>query len=309
MWIVIAITAYFLLALVAVIDKYLLSGPLPSPKPYAFCVGVVGGGVAVLLAVFGFVVIPEVPIILLGLFAGIMRTLFLFALFRALFLFEASRVVPALGAILPLFLLLLVFFFVRDATIFELSNFAAFFLLVAGAFGVSVAKNSRMTAQSVAAVSLAAFLGAASFFFSKFAYDAQPFLSGLAWLLIGAFLASLVFLASREVRREVGRIFSKPKHAAQVSGKKFPLWIFLGNQVAGGGAAFLQNLAIALVPLGLLSFVSAMSGIEYVFLFAFTMFLSRRFPSILTEEISGSSILQKTISILLIALGLALLAL
>ncbi len=308
MWIAVAITAYFLLALVAVIDKYLLSGPLPSPKTYAFYVGAMGGGVAVLLAVFGFVIIPEVSIIILGLLAGIMRTFFLFALFRALFLFEASRVVSALGAILPLFLLLFVFFLAGDTTIFEPSNFAAFFLLVAGAFGVSFTKNSRMTARSIAAVSLAAFLGAASFFFSKFAYDAQPFLSGLAWLLAGAFFASLVFLGSREVRKEIGRIFSRPKQATQAPEKKFPLWIFLGNQTAGAVAVFLQNRAIDLVPLGLLSFVSAMGGIQYVFLFAFAMFLSRRFPAILTEEMSRSIILQKTISILLISLGLVLLA-
>ena len=309
MWIIVAIVAYFLYAVVVLVDKYLLSGPLPSPKTYAFYVGVLGGGVAVLLSVFGFVAIPETPILLLGLLAGIMRTLFLFALFRALQLFETSRIIPALGGILPIFLLLLVFFFAGDTTIFLPTNILAFFFLVVGTVGISFVKDRHVTLQSIALAALAAFLGALSFFFSKFVYDVQPFLSALAWLLAGAFLMSLVFLASKEVRKEVYRMLPKKEKPAPHLAKGFPLWIFLGNQAAGASAALLQNFAIALVPLGLLSFVSAIGGVQYLFLFVFAVFLSRRFPSVLKEEISRSIILQKAISILLIGAGLVLLAL
>lgn len=309
MWILVAIASYFLYAIVALLDKYLLSGPLPSPKTYAFYVGVLGGGAAALLFAFGFVVIPETPILFLGLLAGVMRTLFLFALFHALRLFEASRVIPALGGILPIFLLLFIFFFAGETAIFLPKNFFAFFLLVAGSVGISLVKDRRITLQSIAAAALAAFLGASSFFFSKFVYDAQPFLSGLGWVLIGAFFASLVFVASSEVRKEISRMLPSQKEREQTSVKKFPLWVFLGNQTAGASAAFLQNLAVALVPLGLLSFVSAIGGIQYVFLLIFAIFLSRRFPSILREEISRNIILQKAISVLLIGIGLVLLAL
>ena len=309
MWIIVAIGSYFLLAIVALFDKYLLSGPLPSPKTYAFYVGVLGGGAAGLLLGFGFVEIPETSILFFGLLAGAMRTLFLFALFRALRLFEASRIIPALGGILPIFLLLFVFFFVGDTAIFLPTNFFAFLFLVAGTVGISLVRDHRITAQSIAATSLAAFLGASSFFFSKFAYDAQPFLSGLAWILIGAFFTSLVFVASSEVRKEISRILPSQKKRAQTSVKRFPLWVFLGNQAAGASAAFLQNFTVALVPLGLLSFVSAIGGIQYLFLLIFAAFLSRRFPSALREEISLPIILQKTISILLIGVGLVLLAL
>ena len=309
MWIGVAVAAYFLYAVVALGDKYLLSGPLPSPKTYAFYVGVLGGGVVILLVVFRFVTIPETSILVFGLLAGVMRTLFLLALFHALRLFEASRIIPALGGILPLFLLLFVFLFAGDTAIFLPRNFLAFLLLVAGAVGISFMRDRRITSRSITAATVAAFFGALSFFFSKFVYDEQPFLSGLAWLLAGAFLMSLVFLAFREVRKEVSRIFQGHKNAMTSSPKKFPLWIFLGNQAAGTSAALLQNFAIALVPLGLLSFVSAIGGVQYLFLFAFALFLSRRFPLVLKEEVSRSIILQKAISIFLIAAGLVLLAL
>jgi hypothetical protein len=290
-------------------DKYLLSGALLNPKTYVFYVGVLGGGAAVVLFAFGFVIIPETSILILGLVAGVMRAFFLFALFNALRLFEASRIVPALGGILPLFILSFVLFFTGDTAIFLPPNALAFMLLVAGAVGISFVKDGRITAQSIAYASLAAFLCASSFFFSKFVYDAQPFLSGLAWLLGGGFLMSLVFLASNEVRKEVSGTFLNRKKPAPSSAKGFPLWVFLGNQVAGGSAVFLQNLAIALVPLGFLSFVSAMAGVQYLFLFVFALFLSRRFPSILREEVSRSILIQKVISTLLIGAGLMLLAL
>lgn len=309
MWIIVAIASYFLFAIAALGDKYLLSGPLPSPKTYAFYVGVLGGGAAALLFVFGFVEIPETSVLFFGLFAGAMRTLFLFALFRALRLFEASRIIPALGGILPIFLLLFVFLFAGDKAIFLPINFIAFLLLVAGSVGISFVKDRRITLQSIEAAALAAFFGASSFFLSKFAYDAQPFLSGLAWVLLGAFFASLIFVASSEVRKEISRILPSQKRQAQISTKGFPLWVFFGNQAAGTSAAFLQNFAIALVPLGLLSFVSAIGGIQYLFLLIFVIFLSRRFPLILREEISRGIILQKAVSILLIGAGLVLLAL
>lgn len=309
MWIIVAVASYFLFAVVALVDKYLLSGPLPSPKTYAFYVGVLGGGVGLVLAVFGFVTVPELSIAVLGLLGGVMRTLFLFALFSALLRFEASRVIPALGAMWPLVLLLFVLVVARDTSVFLFQNFLAFVLLAAGTAGITLAKDRRVTLQSIAAASLAAFLGASSFFFSKFAYDAQPFLSGLAWLLGGAFLAALVFLLSAEVRGEVSKIFSRRAKPATAPEKAFPLVLFAANQAAAAAAGFLQNLAVALVPLGLLSFVSALGGVQYLFLFVFALFLSRRFPSMLKEEVSRAIIAQKIASILLISGGLILLAL
>src|SRR3989344_7876668 len=276
MWIGVALGGYFLYALVALLDKYLLSGPLPSPKTYAFYVGMLGGGAAALLALFGLVIIPETSILVVGLLAGVMRTLFLFALFHALRLFEASRIIPALGAVMPIFLLLFVFL-VGDTTVFLPKNFLAFLLLLVGTVGITFVKDSRVTLRSIMAASLAAFLGAASFFLSKFVYDdpTQTFISGLAWLLAGTFLAALIFLASREVRKEISRIFSRRKKPTRVVAKKFPLLLFAGNQATAAGAGLLQNLAVALVPLGMLSFVSAIGGVQYLFLFVFALFLSR----------------------------------
>ena len=105
MWIIVAITAYFLLAFVAVIDKYLLAGPLPNPKLYAFVIGIFGG-LALLLIPFGFLVVPPWPIIVFAMMAGVIQIFSLVALLSGLKNIEASRIVPAIGGLLPVFTLL-----------------------------------------------------------------------------------------------------------------------------------------------------------------------------------------------------------
>ncbi len=109
LWLLVTILCYFIFAITALIDKYLLAGPIPSPKVYTFYIGCLGI-LALFLVPFGFL-IPEPEVILLSLLAGGVFIISLFAFFSALNLFEASRVVPAIGGFLPLFVFLLTFIF------------------------------------------------------------------------------------------------------------------------------------------------------------------------------------------------------
>lgn len=74
LWLTVTISAYFLLAIVALIDKYLISGPIPNPKVYAFYVGILGI-LALFLFPLGFLV-PNSLDIILSLLAG---ALYIFA--------------------------------------------------------------------------------------------------------------------------------------------------------------------------------------------------------------------------------------
>jgi len=75
----------------------------------------------------------------------------------------------------------------------------------------------------------------------------------------------------------------------------------------GAGANILQNWAIALAPLAFVAVISALQGVQYVFLLIFAVLLSLKSPQILKEEISRKILFQKVIAILLIAGGLTLL--
>ncbi len=299
LWLVVAISAYFLFALVALGDKYLLAGP-PNPKSYSFYVGTLGILVLVLIPFVGFS-IPETSQVLLGLLAGAVFIFALFGLYTALENFEVSKIVPAIGGLLPLFTFGLVYLFSGGEGILSSWKILAFILLLAGSVLIVFEKGKSITSKSLRISVLTALLFAIAFILTKFVYLSQPFWSGFIWMRIGGFLAAICFIFTKEVKSE---IFERKFTFQKKTGT-----IFLFNQGIGSGAFILQNWAIALVPLGFLAFINALEGTKYLFLLIFTILLALKFPKILKEEISRKILFQKILAILLIGGGLALLVL
>jgi drug/metabolite transporter (DMT)-like permease len=299
LWLLVTISSYFLLAVVALIDRYLLGGGFLSPKMYAFYVGILGISVLILIP-FGFFV-PEFSIIFLALLAGTFHILGIFFTFKAIQIFEVSRIIPAIGGFLPLFVFGLTFLFPVKKEPLSFYSIIAFFLLVLGSIVITYEKSKGISFKSLKIAALASFLFALYFSFVKFVYLSQPFISGFIWTRIGAFLVAIFFLFNKEVREE---IFKKRETF------KVKTWgVMIPNQVMGAGAFLLQNWAVSLVPLSYLAFINALEGVRYVFLLIFAVFLSVKFPQILKEEISREILLQKIFAILLIGGGLAILTL
>jgi len=302
-WLIVAVCSYFLLAVVALVDKYLLGRALVSPKMYAFYVGV--GGIFVLIFIpFGFF-LPEPSIIIFALLAGIFHILGIFITFKAIQLFEVSRVVPAIGGFLSLFVFGLTYIFPVEKEMFSQFEILSFFLLILGSVIITWERSKTVSFKSLKMAALAAFLLAFFFVLAKFVYLSQPFINGLIWTRIGAFLAAVVFLFTKEVREE---LFEKREAL-----KMKTLGILIPNQAVAAGAFLLQNWAVALVPLTSLAFVNALEGTRYVFLLIFAVFLSLARPlwakkTGLKEDVSRKAILQKIIALLLIGGGLILLA-
>ena len=301
MWLLVAISSYLIFAVVFLVDKYLLTGPIPSPKVYCFYVGIFGILLLIIAPFVGFY-IPELGQIALALFAGVIFILALFWFYKALRVFEASRVIPAIGGLTPLFSIGLIYLFSRGTEILSFSEIIAFVLLVAGSILITYEKKKAVNLKSLRISAVAAFFFALMFVLSKYVYLAQPFWPGFIWIKIGSFLAAIFLLVfSKEIKQEIFR--------KKITFQKKTLKIFFANQVAGGGAGILQNWAIALAPLACVAIINALQGIQYVFLLIFTVLLSWKFPKILKEEISKEIIFQKIIAILLIGAGLVLLVL
>ena len=119
LWLTVAISAYLILAIVFLVDKYLLVGPIPNPQVYTFYIGTLGI-LVLILAPFVGLYIPELSQIVLSLLAGALFIYGIFWLNKALRLFEASRVIPAIGGILPIFSFLLIYIFSGGKEIFTL---------------------------------------------------------------------------------------------------------------------------------------------------------------------------------------------
>ena len=235
-WLLVTISVYFLLAIVALVDKYLISGPIPSPRVYTFYVGGLGILALFLIPLVEFLV-PDLLNVVLSLISGPIYIFALLGLIGALQLFEASRVVPAIGGILPLFTFGLVFLFSGREEIFSFWKILAFILLISGSVLITFEREKIVTLKSLQIATLTAFLFSLAFVLSKFVYLAQPFWSGFIWMRIGGFIAAIFLFFSKEVKEELfkSRISFKPKTAS----------IFLANQAMGGGAFILQNWAIA----------------------------------------------------------------
>jgi len=301
LWLLVTISSYFILSIVFLVDKYLLGGQIPNPKVYTFYVGIFG---ILLLTLAPFVnfYTPEISQIVLSILAGAIYIYALFWFFKALHLFEVSRVIPATGGLIPLFTFGLVYVFSFGKESLSFSESIAFVLLVFGSILITLEKEKFINRESLQICTLASFLFSLSFILTKYVYLNQPFWNGYIWIRIGGSLIALCFLLfSPEIKEE---IFKK-----KISFKKKTIGIFLSNQVAGAGANILQNWAIALAGLAYLAVINALQGIQYVFLFIFATLISFKFPKIFKEEISRKIVFQKIISILLIGGGLIILAL
>ncbi len=319
-WLIAAISAYFILAVVFLVDKYLLTKAIPNPKVYAFYVGALGISVLVLAPFVGFYV-PEISQLILGVLSGVFFIYGLFWLYKTLKLFEPSRVVPAIGGLTPFFVFGFIYIFTLGQETLSLKELAAFILLVLGSIFITIKKEKLASFRSLKFSALTAFLLALSFVLVKYVYLVQPFWNGFIWRCIGGFLtAACFFVFFPDVRKEIFRARSSKERGEESrvsfygkenlqTGKSIKTAvIFLSNQAAGAGATILQNWAIALAPLIYIPFVNALQGTQYAFLFVMAIILSLRSPEILKEEISREVVLQKIIAIILIGAGLALLA-
>jgi len=303
LWIIVSIIAYFLFAVVSLIDETLLSDRIIKPKVYAFYGGILSS--LVLFLLFFDSTIPSLSYILIALTSGILWMIAVISYFECLKKYELSRVVPAIGAFLPVFTLGLSYLFSYFAGIdfasFNLLKIIAFVLLVLGGILIVLEKNKKTSKGSLKLIILTALLFALSFFTAKIFYLNYSFISGLIWIRVGWIISAFALLIFPDVRKN---IFKKRKTKKLNFSK-----LFFSAQIIGALAGILQNLAIYLAPIIYLSFVNALEGIKYVFVLIFVLILARFYPRFSFEKFTRQIIIQKLGAVVLIILGLILLSL
>ncbi len=292
-WILIALLAYFIFAVVAIIDKFLLTKAIPSPISYAFYVGLLSFFVVFFIP-FGFSLLP-LPLVLLALLTGAVFLGALIFFYQGVYKEEVSRVVMIIGGLTPIFIFLLSFVFLGERL--AQREILAFLVLILGTILITFKKGVRYKAKGLFSILLAAFLFALHAVMIKYIFLQEDFLNVFIWTRWGSFLAAFLLLIPANNRRLIFKSGKKVK-------TKNSFLLVGGKALSGVGFVFV-NYAIFQESVTL---VNAIEGSRFAFVFLITLAISLVAPHVLKEEIKTSVLIRKIIAVFLIGLGLAILA-
>jgi len=304
-WLFIALSAYLLLAVANLLDKFLVDNVLKSSKAYAFVVCVLG--LVVLLVAPWFLKWPGFSWVAFNLLAGAVFAGALWALYEALKKGEAARVLVFIGGLTPIFSIVFTILFFKE--IYSLHQWLGMGTLLFGVLLIAllppprsflarlVAKfglKQKANQRGLLIALLSAFLYALYFVGTKHAYNHQPFLSVFLWTRLGAALLVLTFLFKKVDRQIILGMFKKSSPT-----KRRGLVVF--NQVLGSSGFILQNYAVFLGPVAI---VNALQGFQYAFILVISAVLAIVAPKNWHENFSWRIILQKSAAVILVGIGL-----
>jgi len=319
MWLAITIASYFINAGIYIADKFLLSKKIHSSITYAFYVGI--------WSIFNIVFLlfnpwfPSLRELGIDLLAGMLFLITLVFWYKALHQSEATRVVPIVGALVPIFSFLFSYIFLGE-TLAE-RQLLAFLVLINGGILISIKRTKfymagemwnrfreifgdtlggiharyRPTRRLILNSVTSALFFAVYYVLIKYIYLSQPFIGSFVWSRMGTFIGALLILFIPGWR---GSIMEYQK------GVKTPknLAFFFFIRLLAGLAFIMINWAISL---GNVALVNSLQGVQYIFLILLVLFLSAKYPHILKEELGGGVMLQKIIGVSLISIGLYML--
>lgn len=297
-WALVALLGYFFSAVSAAFDKFLLSDRIPTPAVYAFFVSLFSL-FALGFAPFGFHLLDIGTTITL-LLSGMTFVYGLVAFYAAVKRHEVSRVAPLVGTIISLVAFLAVFLpgMAGEVAVDSRYIMALVFLIVGGlliSFDLPLRRGEHISWY----IMLAGILMGMSFLFLKAGYAGTDFVNGLVWSRLGMTLAGLTLFIVPLFRRQIVAQFTgfghRSSRAASTGG------LFLLNKTTAGLGTFLVAYA---TYLGSVSFVQALSGMQYVFLLFLTFPLSFRYPQIFGERLHFWDWFQKVVAVGIIGFGL-----
>lgn len=290
LWIVLAIAAQVLFAVVTFVDRHVLTHGkgIASPVAYAFYVALLSG-VVVVLVPFGVISSPSLVILELSFAMAAAFIVSLILLYSALKEGKASDVMPVVAAFSALASFGLAHFFLDE-------KLPAMFLLSVALFiiGAFLISRFRFTRRVLYMVIGAGVLFGLSAFLFKLIFLQTTFWDGFFWTRMANVIgAGLLLLWPGNIRA----IFHGARNSSH--GTK---WLVVGNKTLAGIAAAMTFFAISL---GSVSVVNAMSGLQFAFLLLIASLFAGRFPNILRGEIERKGLTHKLYGIAIIMLGLA----
>lgn len=303
-WILLAVGAQFLNAIVAIIDKHIVSDEKTFPKPfvYAFYTCLISGAWIVVyflsllplpfgglhIPSFTNVVRPTLEVVALSFLSAYTFFTALIAMFSALKDHDASDVIPVIGSVSALGSFGLGYYFL-DATLSP--NFMlGVALLATGTFLVSRLRFPFKTAM----VSLYAGLFFALHYISvKGLFLLTSFDNGFFWSRIALMFFALTLLM-------IPTYWDRVREQTKSTSRDARFLIFVNKVLAGVSTI----LILKATDLGDVAVVQALGGLQFVFILLLGIFVSKgwmhRTP---VEHYDRRAFFQKAIFVAVISLG------
>jgi len=306
-WFLIALFAYFLLAIANLFDKFLVDNVLKNSRAYTF-VACIFGLSTIILAPW-FLQWPGSGLLIVNLVNGAIFAIALWLLYESLRRGEASRILVFVGGMTPIFSLLFSYFLFKEQ--FSTNQWFGLITILLGIFLVATLPASRnylsrlsnklkfnqgFNRGGLLTALISALAYSLYFVGTKWAYGYQPFASAFLWNRLGAALFVLFFLFSKNNQEAIKKLFYK----SSPNKNKF---LVVLNQGVGSLGFAMQNYAISL---GSVVLVNALQGTQYAFLLIISAVLALLAPKLLKESFSGRILIQKIAAVVVIAIGLYL---
>lgn len=306
-WILLATAAQFLNAIVATVDKYIVTDGkvLPRPFVYAFYSCLVTGAWIVVYAIgalpgmaaLGFPQLsniqhPTIQVVGMSFFAAYTFFMALISMYDALREADASDVIPVIGAVSALS----TFGLAHLLLAIPLSpNFIwGVALLIVGTLLVS---HLRFTSSVALHTVHSGLFFALHYIAMKGLFLETSFDDGFFWSRVAFVLFALSFLL-------IPAYFQKVREQS----KQTTLWaaaLVMGNKVLAGFAAFMLLKA---TDMGDVTVVQALDGLKFVFIIILGIIFGRLTPMTAGEnETTLKTILRKVLYITIITIGFVLL--
>jgi len=298
-WFLIAIIGHVLNAVAFIVDKALLTTAFKRSGTYAT---LIGGLSSIALLALPWTKLPDVQSLIPVFGFGTLFVLGVWLFFEALRRAEATRVVPIIGSLVPVFTLSITSILIDERL--STSGFYGFLLLVIATAILSYGKRGeRLTVPTIFIAVASAFLFASSSALGKISFQQTAFLDVFVWSRFATLFTSLMIgFFAPGVKVELLKLASPHTHLAaeQESGAFFYM---LFGQLCGACGFILLQYAISQ---GSAALVNALQATQYAILILVAWFGGAYFRRILQEHRSQTSIVIKSTAIGLAGIGLYL---
>ncbi len=297
MWFVSALVGYTLLAVVFILDKFIVTKSV-KPVVYAFYSTIFMFGALLALPFFGWGLLQGIDW-LWAVVSGVAFGLGMWTLYVAVNKGEATHINPYNGAMVTIFTYALASYFLQE--VLTSLQLVGIIILILASLLLSFEKSRKHSGFHMGFVwaIVAGLMFAVSHVSAKYLYELYPFWDAFIWTRATTGLVGLFLLAFPVVQKS----FRRNNTEAKSYGKRHALGIVVFDKLLSIGAIVLIQYALAI---GTATLVLALSGLQYVLMFIFVFLLTKFLPKVFKEYFTKKELKMQTLAIILVVIGSAL---